>query len=320
MPYGFKGLSQLAAKVQDTFGTAHTTMDNTCLFAPYLDDCLVEFKQEPTAIRIANNAFGVQKNVYGIATVDINVSFPLGVTGSSTEPHVAPFLKASGLKVTTATSKHTYQPSALYTDWKDLTVWGQTGDRETGDGMLTKAYNAMFGFTCGAAKVGDPSKITFKGLGIPVALPAAASYITGTQTQPTDVYPPLMAVSACSVGGKTYRLQAYELQWNTNPVLVPDAAGTFGGYRVSIGNDPRATIKITLLQEQFASLTPWADSKTAGTLTLTWGSAGSRVSITSGASKFMFDPPVMSDSDGIQTIDITGVFIDNDFNLIINEA
>lgn len=321
MPYGFKGLQQLAAKVQATFGTAHTTMDNGNLFANFLDDAEVQFKQEKSSIRIANNAFGITTNVYGIGSVDINVSFPLGVTASSTEPHISPFLRASALKLTTSTKKHTYEPSALYSDWKDLTVWGQTGDRESGDGMLTKAYNAMFGFTISAGKVGEVPKIAFKGIGIPVALPAAASYISGTQTMPGDTYLPLMAASAVSIGGQTYKLLGFEFTWATNPVIIPNAAGTFGGYRVSIGNDPRASMKLTVLQEDFSTLTPYANSKTAGTLTVTYGSGtDAKVSIKSGSSKFIYDPPVHSDSDGIQTLDITGDFIDNDFDLIINEA
>jgi hypothetical protein len=320
MPYGYKGLAELAAKVQSAFGTVETTMDNTNLQACLLDQTVVQFKQTKTDMRLANTAFGVQKGVYGQGTVDVTAAFPLGVTGAVTEPHVSPWLKASGWKLTTATKKHTYQPSATYSDWKDMTVWGVTGDKEAGDAMITKAGNCMFGFSIKAG-IGEPAIITFTGMGSPVALPAAGSQIGGTQTQPSDIYLPLISAGTVSIGGQTYKLVSYEMTWDAKPVIISSAAADFGVYRCTIGNDPRCTMKMTVVQENFSAITPWANSKTAGTLTLTYGATtDTKISITSGASKFVFDPPTISDSDGIQTLDIEGYFLDNDANLIINEA
>jgi hypothetical protein len=321
MPWGYDGLAQLAAKVQSAFGTVETTLDISNVVAMIPDQTSVAYKQEKTDIRLASTVFGNQLAVYGQSVVEITAAFPVGVTGSSTEPHISNWMKCSGWKLTTATKKHTYEPSALYTDWKDMYVNYVSGDKESGDAILLKAGNCMFGFKIACAKIGEPTIATFTGMGIPTAVPAATTYISGTQTLPSDTYIPLMSAGTVSIGGQTFRLLSYELTWDAKVKIIGDAANAYGCYRAIIGNDPVCRMKMTVLAEQFASLTPWATSKTAGTLTIVYGAtADSKISITSDSNKFFFDPPTITNQDGIATLDIEGTFIDNACNFIINEA
>jgi hypothetical protein len=320
MPWAYEGLAQLLAKVQTIFDTAETSLDITNAQAVMPDQSSVQYKQAKTDMRLASTVFGVQKAVYGQATVDITAAFAVDVTGTSTEPHIGNWLKASGWPVTTATAKHTYTPSALYSDWKSLTVWGVTGDKESGDALLTKAGNSMFGFKISCAKVGDPTLATFTGMGVPVADPSATTYTAGSQTMPSGAYIPFMSASAVSIGGQAYKLLSYELTWDAKIQIIGSAASDYGSYRAIIGNDPRATIKMVVLQEQLATLNPFSNDKTAGTLTLTYGASGNRISITSGSNKFYFDPPTLTNADGVGVFEINGEFIDNSVNFIVNEA
>jgi hypothetical protein len=317
----YKELDVFLARNQTTLGTALTDIANTD-FRAVANQFSLDVRQEFSPINLASGGFGQQAQVKGAASVDVKISLPVVPTGSVTAPHVADFLKASGMSETVSTNLYTYAPSSAHTtDWKDQTAWSYTGDKTSGDCLLTKAHSVMYDWEL-EGEVGKPLMLNLTGKGCLASAPAAASFVSGTLTMPSGTVPAVVKATTMTIGGLTgLKIVKFKFSIGNSLQLIKDPSQDYGYSRCDIAGR-ESKFQITAIQENLNPNNPYTimDTPTLATTTFTFGVAGSRISIGSAASKSQIIDIKNADDNGIKIFDISGIFVDNDFTFAINVA
>lgn len=316
MGVGYKELDVVLAQLQAARGTAETDVA-AADYVPAMDDFAVTPVYEFTPLEYATGTFGQEANVRGSAYCDVTVNLPVIPTASSTEPIVGKFFKCCGMEVTTATNLHTYAATSDTEDWKDLTVWKYGGNKAaTNDSNLVKAGSCMFDAVL-TWEVGKPLMCNFTGKGTLEAKPTEGAFVSGTLTLPA-VPPAIVNAAAYKVGSASVKVISGEVRLGNTVVLVKDPSKAYG-YAYAQITKRASAFRFTFLDELLSTWNPW-DNLDAGTLddlSLTFGVAGSKITIAS-TDKVQFTDIKEIESDGIKAFEVNGVFVDNSLSIAVN--
>lgn len=310
-----KELDVYLAQVQAANGTPETDLTNAD-FAYVGTDATFSPRFDFTDIESATGTFGQEGAVRGKARVEQTFRMPIIPTASSTEPLVGIWLKSSGMEVTTATNLHTYAPTSTPANWKNLTVWKYSGDKASGASLLTKAGNSMYNLKL-SGKIGEPLFAEFSGLGRLDAAPAAASYVSGALTIPS-VAPAVIKTTAMTIAGSSLKCSEFSLDAGNEIAEVVDGSQDYGIYGADIGKRAsKWTAKV--YQESHATYNPFTNlsAGTLATMTITFGVAGSKITISS-TSKTQVREASSADDGGILMYELSGTIVDNSWSLAVN--
>jgi hypothetical protein len=318
----FQKLNLLLAKQQSALGTkapaALVVSDQVAV-----DDTFeMAYEQESAEQSLAQAIFGQPQTVRGLARIPVKITMPIIPTGSATEPTVSKFLKCAGMSYTLATKKHSYAPTSdIATYWKDMSLNSYTGDKTSGDSILTKAHSVMFDAEI-SGEVGKLTMLTLTGVGVPDGVPAAATYPTDSVTAISTAVPAVLKNATQTINGMTLHILKYSLKVGNDVQLIKhigDASGHLQAFIVG----RKSTLTTTVYMEDASANNPLTGmaAGTLATTTIKYGAAAdSYISITSGSSKSEINVCKPSVDQGLMCWDIEINFVDNDFTLAINDA
>jgi hypothetical protein len=316
----FEKLKMLLAEVQTALGTKATPA--AADFVTVDDTFSLEYKKEFADQALAQGIFGNPQGVAGSSMVDCKVSLPIIPTGSATVPTVGKFLNCCGMTYALATKKHSWVPSnAVSTDYKDMTLWGYTGDKTAGDSIITKAHSVMFDYEI-AGEVGKPVVCTFTGKGVPDGVPAAGTYLTDSIAAIAGAPPAMLKNATQTINGIAFTILKFSVKGGNDVQLIKNMSDD-SGYLQSMITNKKAEWTATVYIEDQSAKNPFTGmaAGTLATTTIKFGNATDYlVSITSGTSKSEIRDIKMGNDNGLQTYDFTGTFVDNDFTIAINDA
>lgn len=318
----YQKLNLLLAKQQSALGTkapaALTMTDQSAV-----DDTFeVIYKKEFGEQSLAQAIFGQPQSVGGLAQVDAKVVLPIVPTGSATVPAVGKFLNSCGLSYALSTKKHSWAPSsAVGADWHDMSLNAYTGDKTTGDSILTKAHSVMYDCEI-AGEVGKVITATFTGKGVPDGVPAAATYLTDSCTAVSTVAPAVMKNATQTINGLTLHILKFSFKIGNDVQLIKSMGDDSGhGQATIVGR--KSTLDVTVYMEDASANNPLTGmaAGTLATTTIKFGAAAdSYISITSGSNKSEIIDCKPSVDNGLMCWDISIKFVDNSVTLAINDA
>jgi hypothetical protein len=322
---GFKRLNLMLAKTQASLGTKQATLtpsgDGTSCGAEWSMD----FVQETTPIDLANSTFGQFQSIVGGAYADIKLTAPIIPTGTAVLPSVDMFLTASGMARADSGNQRTYTPSSDTTAWKDLTVWKYDGEKTTGKCLLTRAHSAMFDFTV-KGSLGGPCMVDFSGRAAVDTTCTPTSYPAGGLNSPASMVVPTIKATDMTVCGLSLKLLDFEIVMGNTLTLIKDMSLQYGYSGTQI-TDRKSNWKVRAyainpdVGNPYASMDSTAVNTNLGLFQITFGtSADKRVRLYSGANKCQITDIKQADEDGINIWEISGIFKDNDWGLVINLA
>lgn len=316
----FQKLNLLTAKVQSALGTKATPA--AADFITVDDNFSLDYKKEFAEQALAQGIFGNPQSVAGMSMVDVKVTLPIIPTGSATVPNVGNFLNCCGMLYALATSKHSWTPTSIIpSNWLDMTLWGYTGDKTTGDSIITKAHSVMFDYEI-SGEVGKPCTITFTGKGVPDGVPAAGTYLTDSISAISTVPPAVLKNATQTINGLSMHILKFSVKGGNDVQFIKSMGDDSGNLQSMIVNK-KATWAVTAYMEDASSINP-TTGMAAGTLattTIKFGSAAaSLISITSGSNKSEILECKQGVDNGLMTWEISGTFVDNNFTIAINDS
>jgi hypothetical protein len=312
----FSKLNVLLGKVQASLGTKQASLINTDLRTVGEDfslDYVRDFKEQG----LAQGIFGQPQKIKGMASVDAKVTLPIIPTGSTTVPDVHDFLTCCGMAYALVGNEHTYSPSSdVETDWKDMTLWGYTGDKAAARSLLTKAHSFMFDLKL-SWTIGEAMMAEFTGKGVPDGIPAPGTYPASLGLIST-VPPAFLKSTSLNILGGTYCVLKGEITMGNQIELVKCPSADDGFLRTTIKSRISA-FALTCYQDM-GNEDPLAemDAETIDALLLTFGVAGSRISVESNSAQIT---ACKNGKDGdLNTHEISGYFLNNNWWMPINKA
>lgn len=314
----FEKLNLFLAKEQSALGSKATPA--AADFITVDNNFSIEYEKEMAEQNMAQGFFGQPQMVGGLAHIPIKVTLPIIPTGSSTVPNVGRFFNACGMLYALSTLKHSWSPTSVITNWKDLTCWGYTGDKTTGDTIITKGHSAMFDFEI-SGELGKVVLCTFNGKAVPDGVPAAGSYLTDSIAAISAVPAVVLKNATQTVNGVTYSIQSFSVKGGIDVQLIKNMSDDSGHLQAMIvGVKSSWSVKVYI--EDSSAKNPYT-GMAAGTLATTsieFGpAADSLISIVSGASKSQITKITKSADNGLMCYDIEGIFVDNDYTFSIND-
>jgi hypothetical protein len=319
----FQKLNVLIAKQQSALGTkAPAILTVTDNLAAIDDSFELTYKKEFAEQSLAQGIFGQPQSVGGMSQIDAKIKMPVIPTGSSTVPSIGPYLNSCGMTYALATKKHSWTPSSVVgTDWHDMSLNGYTGDKTTGDSILTKAHSAMFDVEI-SGEIGKEVTAVFTGKAVPDGVPAAASYITGTIPVLSTAVPAVMKNATQTINGLTMHVLKFALKIGNDVQLIKSMGDDSGnGQAMIVGR--KSSLTCTVYMEDASTNNPLTGmaAGTLATTTIKFGPAtDSLISITSGSSKSEIVDCKPSVDNGLMCWDISINFVDNSVTLAINDA
>jgi hypothetical protein len=319
----FQKLNLLLGKLQASMGTKQTGLTLTDQRA-IEDNFALEYVPEFSAQNLAQGIFGQPQPVKGTAPVSVKISMPIVPSGGVTKPNVSDLLQCAGMsKSGPSTNAFTYAPSSVVgTDWNDMTLWGYTGDKTTGNSLLTKAHSTMFNAKF-SGDLGKPFIAAFDGKGVPDGFPAAASYnAAGAITLLSTVTPAVIKSTTATIGGITgLHILKFECDLGNVVELIKSPSDDSGFIR-SIITNRASKWQATVLQDAVGTNNPVSvmDAQTLSNLDFVFGTAGSRIEVKSNTSKCQITSIKQGNDAGLNTFELSGIFVDNDWQLIIGVA
>lgn len=313
----FSKLNVLLGKVQSALGTKQSSLTSSD-FRTVGEDFSLDYVNDFKEQSLAQGIFGQPQKIKGVQSIDVKVTLPVIPTGGASTPNVHDFLRCCGMAYTLSTYEHQYAPSsAIATDWKDMTLWGYTGDKTAGQSQLTKAHSVMFDSKLSWA-IGEALMAEFTGKGVPDGVPAPASYVSGTLALLSDVPPAFLKSTYLSIVGEDYCVLKGELNFGNQIELVKCTSDASGFIRSTIKG--RTTSFAMTVYQDIAAANPLSDmdGEVLDELKIRWGvTDGSLIEIGSTAKAQITSVKNGKDGD-LNTYELAGYFVDNDWYLHIN--
>lgn len=124
-----------------------------------------------------------------------------------------------------------------------------------------------------------------------------------------------------TVAGSSLRISKFNVDLGNTVQLVKDPSCD-SGYLQSMITGRKSKFSATVYQENLGSSNPLSimAGPTPGLFQMTWGIAGSRITLKSGSGKCQITNVKQANDNGLNTFELSGIFIDNDFSLVINDA
>jgi hypothetical protein len=227
-------------------------------------------------------------------------------------------LQCSGFEFDTA-STNRFVLSKNTLSMKDMTIWSYIGavgvsSGNVRQGLLSKAESVMFSpkmtFDNGKYAVVD-----FDGKGAATEAPVIAEYPSGTASISTGTTIPTIMQATVNLLGKGYLVSKMSIDFGVETTLVKSMGGSFGYDRATISNIKTATFKATIIAQDLIGKNPFAllSPNATGIFSLAYGT----IVIASGATSCQITDVQPGNDSGIKTMELSGLFIDNDLALSI---
>jgi hypothetical protein len=313
-----QSLDLALGKVQDTLGTASTgVLSVTSDFLPFDRGFTCTFKQAMQGRDVVNSRFGSQASVPGDAYYEVKGKMPLLVDNNvedQKESALGRLLQCSGFE---STGVNTFALSQNTASMKDITVWSYIGAIGVSDGkrkgLLSKAHSVMFSpkmtFDNGKYAVVD-----FDGKGAVLSSPIIADYPSATATISSTTIPTVMSATV-NLLGKGYLVSKMSVDFGVETTLVKAMSGSFGYDRATISNIKTATFKATIIAQDLTDSNPFSllSASATGVFSLAFGG----VILDSGTSGCQITDVSVGNDGGIKTMELSGLFINNDVTLTL---
>ena len=314
----FQKLNLLLGKLQSSLGSKQSTLTLTDQRAVE-DNFSLDYIPEFTAQNLAQGILGQPQNTKGVTHCDIKVSMPAVPTSVfGTPPNVNDFLLSSGLKQTAADFPFTYvQSDDIVKDCSALTLWGYSGDKVGANSLLTKTHSAMFDCKI-SGELGKPCMFEFTGKGAIATTPANASYPSG-MTLLSDSIPVIIKTTEMTVDDITLKILKFDVTIGNVIEMVKDASQDYGYVQSTIvGRSVKFTAQV--LQEDLGTSENNSikkmDDQTTGDFGITFGDSVYSISINSASGKCHITSVKQAAEAGLNVFDISGVFINNDLQIL----
>lgn len=302
-------LEQVLAKIQTTFGTLEAALTGTEFTEP--SKATIAFNPAVTPVVLVGAGFSQNVSVVGPLDADLSLSFPFKTGGAQDKPgYWAMFLQSCGFKETPTSHVYAYTLSNATDDWKDLTVWGYTGNKNASGALLRKVSSVMSTAKITLDFEKSFATIDFTCKGAYEAASAAATQ--ATVTKGTSLSQALKSATVSILADANLVPLSLEFDINnTVSVLVNPTAANGKGLSL-IDNKG---IKWSLKCYMDSGSTPDATliAGTTAALSCSWGAAPNKLTV--GTTKAMIDKISESNQNGVSTWDITGICVDNDFTV-----
>lgn len=316
-------LSQVLVKEQATFGTAETTLDNTN--AAEVESPKLTIGTRVRKMALVSGGFSQQRSIIGPREASVSMVYPFR-TGNAEASFgaIASAIKACGFKETlsdtdddSSNDRAIYTPSNKQSEWKDLTVWGYSGNADTSGALLRKIANVMgngkitLDFNSGVAL------FNFDGKGILIAEDAAATQASIT---PSAIVCPSLVGSTINFFGDTdYDLISLEFDFGQEVTVTAAPQTATTGLGQSYISKRLITWKAKVYKDTSAIPVTTFHAGTTGPISVAWGTAPNKWTVSTNKAQ-IDEPPQDSDENGIETFDLSGICVDNDFAIQADSA
>jgi hypothetical protein len=304
-------LQTVLAKVQTAAGVMETTLTS----ADWVGVIKPQIQLDPEAspIEIVGAGFGNMPNVIGPYRATAKMSLPIRILAQDSPGHWTTFLKGCGWGESgPASHVYTYTPSNLQTAWKNLTLWGYTGNMDTTSAILRKVGDMLFG-----GKIildFEKSLATFEvdGKGRFSAAPAVDTQ--PTITRDSVACPPLRGATISIMGSSAYVPLYFELDFSQDVQTTLNPAVT-GALSLSVLTKRAMKWVCRVYKELPATADPIASllAGTTAAFSIAWNSDFT-VAITAG----QITKVVESDQNGIETYELSGEVINNGATITVD--
>jgi hypothetical protein len=306
-------LQLLLAQQQATFGTAETDLTAADIIETIGP---AEFSWDPgmTSIEYVAGAFDQDAAVPGLMSYGLNFKTYMRTGGASgSYGQIDTLLLASGMTGATSSGpKKTYTFSSVRSEWKDLTVWGYSGDLSTTGALLRKAHNLILNPKF-ILEAGKPAIVEFSGMGAwgGIATTAAQPSITKARISP----PAFLGASIITINGDNdYKLLKLEYDCGQTSKLTLDPLFSAGYGQTQITNR-----KIKWKATVYCDLVGIVDPETAlqngteGAVKTQYGTAPNKITFDAPYGQITAAP--LGDADGVQVWELEGQCNRNSFSI-----
>jgi hypothetical protein len=300
--------------IQSAFGSAVGALTASD-FSDVEDGATLENDLQVEQPEQASGVFSQRAAIPGEMPASCSLPYILRTSGDNSPGYWSKPFQCGGMKETPAAKVYTYAPTSVRTDWKDGTIWHYSGSNVASGALLEKASNIMteWEITLTPGKVG---RIAFSGKGAHTGPATAATQPSNT---PASTVAKAVLAATVSIMGYSYKPLEIKIKATREVQTTMDVALTYG-----IGRSLPGDLKITWTAKLYAVLPAETDAftqllaGTTGAFSVAWGTAPNKFTATSPNSKAQITSRKKSDQNGIVTIDLEGIFIDNDFNLVVD--
>jgi hypothetical protein len=315
-------LSQVLVKEQATFGAAETTLDNTN--AAEVESPKLTIGTRVRKMALVSGGFSQQRSIIGPREASVSMVYPFR-TGNAEASFgaIASAIKACGFKETlsdtdedSSNDRAIYTPSNKQSEWKDLTVWGYSGNADASGALLRKIANVMgngkitLDFNSGVAL------FNFDGKGILNAEDTAATQVSIT---PSAIVCPSLVGSTINFFGDDYDLISLEFDFGQEVTVTAAPQTETTGLGQSYISKRLITWKAKVYKDNSAIPVTTFHAGTTGPISVAWGTAPNKWTVSTTKAQ-IDEPPQDSDENGIETFDLSGICVDNDFAIQADSA
>ena len=305
-------LQTVLCKLQAVYGVGETALIGTDAAEVYLDGFKASSTPMVSPIRLAGNGTP-SKSVIGPSKGEITMPYPIKNGGAATPGQWTKPLQCSGFKESAVGSVYTYTPTYKQSEMKDCTVWAYSGNLDTTSSLLRKMTNCQFDWEItldwrGEAALG---KVEFTGFGSSPAAPATATSPAITKNAANIVT--IVGATVGFFGDADYDPLMIKFKNTRGPVPL---ANYTSGYGMTLLTAPAAIEwEATVYMDTGALAETTMRAGTLGTISVMWGTAPEKITIATAASKAQITECTVGEQDGVETYELKGIIVDNDFSI-----
>lgn len=304
-------LGMLLLKIQQTQGVMETVLATTCLSEATKPQ--LTFDPSVTEVALSGSGFSQNASVIGPLEGALNGSYPVRTGGAVDSPgDWAIPLQACGFKETELSHVYTYTPSSVQSEWKGLTAYMYSGNKNTSGAMLRKLANIL-----GTGKITldfEKSIATFEFNGKGAYDGGAAA----TETQPavtksTALVQNLKGAVMSLFSDSDYIPISIEFDIGNEVNVTTNGANSVSGKGISVFT--KRAIKWTMKCYRDTNVTPETTllAGTTGTISVQWGTAPNKITVAT--TKAQITKADVGDQNGVETYDLSGICVDNDLTI-----
>jgi len=309
-------LEMILAKLQSSFGTMATPLTS----ADYVQPGKPSFAMDVPATKVESVGvnFGQDPSVIGPREAAISMSFPLRSGGAQDLPgDWTKFLQASGFKETETTNVYSYA-LATRAEWKDLTLWGYSGDQGSNAALRQVVANALFSAKISLDFKTAYGQIDFNGKGVYSGLPIAATQPAATRH--SLVTPNLLGFIG-SFFDASYTLLSinFDIGGEISVCIAPQSTdGSGKGISlftdIKIKWDAKVYLDTAMVAQPHAKLI----AGTQGATSIAWGTAPNKITVADAA--MQIESVKESDENKVKTYDLSGISIGNGLTITVDTS
>jgi hypothetical protein len=319
----FQKLNFLLAKVQTDQDSAIGGLTVASDFVTVDDNFEITHKTNFSEQSLAQGFFGNPQQVKGTQECDVKVTMPIIPTATTTPPNVHDFLLSSGMVCDDDTTPiYTYTPTSdIVGLGTAMELWAYTGDKSSGNALLTKSFGTMFDLKI-TGKLGEAAKCEFTGKGIPVASPSAVTYPTDSfaAIAQSGAVPSVIKATSMTVGGITSKILEFEATLGGEVVLKKNPANDSGNGQAVI-TSRKSQVKAKIYQEGLSSGNPYQtmQGQAIGDFSMQWGTGATNANVRVYSDSCEIIDVKQGEDNGLNIFDITCALKNNDWQLDINK-